>query len=78
MAKSTTFQTTSNTSVIIGTEATMGTASPHDTGVTLEMPITEFSFSETKRRNHKRHSKSQTSFSKGADNYIKKYRGQGR
>ena len=47
MAKSTTFQTTSNTSVIIGTEATMGTASPHDTGVTLEMPITEFSFSET-------------------------------
>ena len=47
MAKSTTFQTTSNTSVIIGTEAVMGTVSPHDTGVTLEMPITEFSFSET-------------------------------
>ena len=48
MAKSLTFQTTANTSVIIGTEATMGTAAPEDgSGATIEMPVTEFSFSET-------------------------------
>ena len=48
MAKSLTFQTTGNTSVIIGTEATMGTAAPEDgSGATMEMPVTEFSFSET-------------------------------
>ena len=47
MAKSLTFQTTGNTSVIIGTEVTMGTACDEDSGVTLEMPVTEFSFSET-------------------------------
>ena len=48
MAKSLTFQTTGNTSVIIGDEAAMGTASPADGSEdTLEMPVTEFSFSET-------------------------------
>ena len=48
MPKSLTFQTTANTSVIIGTEATMGTAAPEDgSGATMEMPVTEFSFSET-------------------------------
>ena len=48
MPKSYTFQNIGNTSVIIGTEATMGTAAPEDgTGATLEMPVTEFSFSET-------------------------------
>jgi hypothetical protein len=39
---------------------------------------TLFLFSDTKRRKHERHSKSNTSFNKGSDNYIKKYRGQGR
>lgn len=48
MALSSKFQTTSNTSVIIADEATMGTASPADgSGDTLEMPVTDFSFSET-------------------------------
>ena len=46
MAISTTFQTKQNTNVIIGTEVTMGTATLAD-GVTLEMPVTDFSFDET-------------------------------
>ena len=37
-----------------------------------------FQFSPNKRRKHKRHSKSQTSFNKGAANYTKAYRTQGR
>jgi|TARA_R100000479_G_scaffold44822_2_gene20680 hypothetical protein len=31
-----------------------------------------------KKTQHKRHAKSKTSHKKGTDNYIKKYRGQGR
>ena len=45
MAKSDVFQCKSNTSVIIGTEVTVGTACLA-AGVTLEMPVTEYSFSE--------------------------------
>ena len=48
MAKSATFQTKQNTNVVIGTEATMGTACAAD-GTTLEMPVTDFSFSEIKK-----------------------------
>ena len=48
MAKSGTFQTKQNTKVIIGTEATMGTATAAD-GTTLEMPVTDFSFSDIKK-----------------------------
>tara|TARA_Y100000593_G_C4264932_1_gene314247 strand:+ start:276 stop:1283 length:1008 start_codon:yes stop_codon:yes gene_type:complete len=46
MAKSTSFQANSNTKVIIGTEVTVGTATLA-AGVTIEMPVTEYSFSET-------------------------------
>ena len=45
MAKSNTFQTSQNTNVIIGTEVTTGTATVA-AGVTLEMPVTDFSFDE--------------------------------
>ena len=45
MAKSTTFQTKSNTKVTIGTEVTPGTATASN-GVTIEMPVTEYSFTE--------------------------------
>ena len=45
MSKSTSFQANSNTKVIIGTEVTVGTATLA-AGVTLEMPVTEYSFSE--------------------------------
>ena len=45
MAKSDVFQTSSNSSVVIGTEVTPGTACLA-AGVTLEMPVTEYSFSE--------------------------------
>ena len=48
MAKSATFQTKNNTSVVIGTEVTMGTATLA-AGTTLEMPVTDFSFSEIKK-----------------------------
>ena len=45
MAKSVTFQTGTNSSVVIGTEVTVGTATLA-AGTTLEMPVTEYSFSE--------------------------------
>ena len=45
MAKSTAFQVGSNSSVVIGTEVTVGTATLA-AGTTLEMPVTEFSFTE--------------------------------
>ncbi|MAH45228.1 hypothetical protein CMI37_05330 [Candidatus Pacearchaeota archaeon] len=45
MAKSVTFQTGTNSSVVIGTEVTPGTATAAD-GTTLEMPVTEYSFTE--------------------------------
>ena len=45
MAKSATFQVGSNTSVVIGTEVTVGTATLA-AGTTIEMPVTEYSFSE--------------------------------
>ena len=45
MAKSTTFQTKTNSKVTIGTEVTMGTATLAG-GVTIEMPVTDYSFSE--------------------------------
>ena len=48
MTKSATFQIKQNTSVVIGTEVTMGTATLA-AGVTLEVPITDFSFSEIKK-----------------------------
>ena len=48
MAKSATFQTKNNTSVVIGTEVTMGTACLAD-GTTLEMPVTDFTFSDIKK-----------------------------
>ena len=48
MAKSATFQTKQNTNVVIGTEVTMGTACLA-AGTTLEMPVTDFSFSEIKK-----------------------------
>ena len=48
MTKSATFQTKQNTSVVIGTEVTMGTATLA-AGTTLEVPITDFSFSEIKK-----------------------------
>ena len=48
MTKSATFQTKQNTSVVIGTEVTMGTATLA-AGVTLEVPITDFSFREIKK-----------------------------
>lgn len=35
-------------------------------------------FTPTSPTKHKRHAKSKTSYKKGTDNYIKKYRGQGR
>ena len=44
MAKSATFQTKQNTNVVIGTEVTMGTATLA-AGTTLEMPVTDYSFS---------------------------------
>ena len=46
MAKSTTFQTKTNSKVTIGTEVTMGTATAASGGTTLEMPVTDYSFSE--------------------------------
>ena len=45
MAKSATFQVGSNSSVVIGTEVTVGTACLA-AGETLEMPCTEYSFTE--------------------------------
>ena len=48
MAKSATFQTKQNTTVVIGTEVTMGTATVA-AGTTLEMPVTDYSFSEIKK-----------------------------
>ena len=45
MAKSVAFQTNTNSSVVIGTEVTPGTATLA-AGVTLEMPVTEYSFSD--------------------------------
>ena len=48
MAKDASFQTKQNTKVIIGTEATMGTACVAN-GTTLEMPVTDFSFSDIKK-----------------------------
>ena len=48
MTKSATFQTKQNTSVVIGTEVTMGTATLA-AGTTLEVPVTDFSFSEIKK-----------------------------
>tara|TARA_R110000737_G_scaffold333011_1_gene350331 strand:+ start:4377 stop:5402 length:1026 start_codon:yes stop_codon:yes gene_type:complete len=45
MAKSTTFQTKTNSKVTIGVEVTLGTATVA-AGVTLEMPVTDYSFSE--------------------------------
>ena len=45
MAKSVTFQTGTNSSVVIGTEVTVGTATLA-AGVIIEMPVTEYSFSE--------------------------------
>jgi len=45
MAKSTTFQTKTNSLVTIGTEVTMGTATLA-AGTTLQMPVTDYSFSE--------------------------------
>ncbi|BAQ90706.1 hypothetical protein [uncultured Mediterranean phage uvMED] len=45
MAKSSTFQTKTNSAVTIGTEVTMGTATLA-AGVTLQMPVTDYSFSE--------------------------------
>ena len=46
MAKSDVFQVSSNTSVIIGTEVTVGTPTSATDGVTIEMPVTEYSFSD--------------------------------
>tara|TARA_R110002012_G_C11530150_1_gene600392 strand:- start:40 stop:1047 length:1008 start_codon:yes stop_codon:yes gene_type:complete len=46
MALSTAFQTKQNTRVIIGTEVTMGTPCNEDSGVTIEMPVTDYSFDE--------------------------------
>ena len=46
MAISTAFQTKQNTRVIIGTEVTMGTPCDEDSGVTIEMPVTDYSFDE--------------------------------
>tara|TARA_R110000824_G_scaffold176451_1_gene355413 strand:+ start:4115 stop:5107 length:993 start_codon:yes stop_codon:yes gene_type:complete len=48
MAKSATFQTKQNTSVVIGTEVTMGTATVA-AGTTLEVPVTDYSFDEIKK-----------------------------
>lgn len=48
MAKSTSFQSKQLTNVIIGTEVTMGTPTASN-GVTLEMPVTDYSFSEIKK-----------------------------
>lgn len=45
MAKSLTFQTKTNSSMVIGTEVTPGTACLA-AGVTLEMPVTDYSFTE--------------------------------
>lgn len=59
MAKSTAFQTGTNSRVIIGTEVTVGTATLA-AGVTLEMPVTEYSFDE-----HKKHSLSVAPFRSG-------------
>jgi hypothetical protein len=46
MAKSVKFQTNSNSKVIIGTEVTPGTPCSASSGVTIEMPVTEYSFTE--------------------------------
>ena len=45
MAKSATFQTKQNTTVVIGTEVTTGTATLA-AGTTIEMPVTDYSFDE--------------------------------
>ena len=37
-----------------------------------------FKFSANPRKKHERIAKKKTSFNKGSDNYVKKYRGQGR
>jgi len=71
MAKSTAFQVSSNTSVRIGTEVTPGTATVAG-GVTIEMPVTEYSFSELNK-----HSLSVAPFRSGiggmtqSDNMVK-------
>ena len=46
MAKSDKFQVSSNSSVIIGTEVTPGTPTDASDGETIEMPVTEYSFSD--------------------------------
>ena len=46
MAKSDKFQVSSHSSVIIGTEVTPGTPTSASDGVTIEMPVTEYSFSD--------------------------------
>ena len=46
MAKSDKFQVSSHSSVIIGTEVTPGTPTDASDGVTIEMPVTEYSFSD--------------------------------
>jgi len=48
MTKSATFQTKQNSKVVIGTEVTMGTATLA-AGTTLELPVTDFSFSDIKK-----------------------------
>ena len=48
MTKSATFQTKQNTTVVIGTEVTTGTATVA-AGTTIEMPVTDYSFSEIKK-----------------------------
>ena len=37
-----------------------------------------WTFIPNKKKTHNRHAKSKTTFTKGAKNYIKQYRGQGR
>ena len=37
-----------------------------------------FSYQPNKNTKHRRHAKSKTSFTKGSNNYVKQYRGQGR
>ena len=49
MALSTAFQTKQNTNVVIGTEATMGTATVA-AGTTIEMPVTDYSFDEIQKQ----------------------------
>ena len=46
MGLSATFQTKQNARVIIGTESSMGTPCDEDSGATIEMPVTDYSFDE--------------------------------